>query len=75
MFFKIRNLLIIFFLYPFFAWGTEELKGHLLDQYPGAVCNSGSAASYYLKKQDPNKFEIFNGMLVDSNAIEPQTLP
>ena len=57
MFFKIRNLLIIFFLYPFFAWGTDELKGYLLDQYEGAVCNSGAPASYYLKKQDPKKRE------------------
>ena len=59
MIFKIKSLLVIFFLYPFFAWGTEELKGYLLDQYEGAVCNSGAPASYYLKKQDPKKWVLF----------------
>ena len=59
MIFKIKSLLVILFLYPFFAWGTEELKGYLLDQYEGAVCNSGSPASYYLKKQDPKKWVLF----------------
>jgi len=56
---KIRNLIIVFFLFPCFAWGTEELQGYLLDQYEGAVCNSGSPASYYLKKQDPKKWVLY----------------
>jgi hypothetical protein len=56
---KIRNLLIVFFIFPFFAWSTEELHGYLLDQYEGAVCNSGSPASYYVKKQDPKKWALF----------------
>tara|TARA_E500000178_G_C16531357_1_gene534588 strand:- start:151 stop:336 length:186 start_codon:yes stop_codon:yes gene_type:complete len=51
MLIKIRNLIIVCFLYPCFAWGAEELQGYLLDQYEGAVCNNGSPASYYLKKQ------------------------
>ena len=59
MFTKIRNLIIVFFLFPCFAWGTEELQGYLLDQYEGAVCNSGSPASYYVKKQDPKNWALF----------------
>jgi hypothetical protein len=48
MFIKIRNLLIVCLLYPCFALGKEELQGYLLDQYEGAVCNSGTPASYYI---------------------------
>jgi len=55
----LRNFTIFLFLYPPFAWSTEELQGYLLDQYEGAVCNSGSPASYYLKKQDPKKWVLF----------------
>ena len=55
----LKNFIIILFLYPLFAWGTEELEGYLLDQYEGAVCNSGSPASYYFKKQDPKKWVLF----------------
>ena len=55
----LKNFIIILFLYPLFAWGTEELEGYLLDQYEGAVCNSGSPASYYFKKQNPKKWVLF----------------
>ena len=59
MFIKIKKLIIVCFLYPCFAWGTEELQGYLLEQYEGAVCNIVSPASYYLKKQDPKKWVLF----------------
>ena len=46
MIFKIKSLLVILFLYPFFAWGTEELKGYLLDQYEGATITNSNFVSF-----------------------------
>lgn len=55
-----KKFLFFLFFIPTLSWGDLlELEGFILDEYEGAVCNSGSPATYYLKKQDPKKWVLF----------------
>ena len=54
-----KNLLALLLLIPSLSWGIDELDGYLLKDYKDAICNSGSPATYYLKKQNPKKWVLY----------------
>ena len=54
---KIFSALLL--LIPSLSWGIDELDGYLLKDYKNAICNSGSPATYYLKKQNPKKWALY----------------
>tara|TARA_B100001057_G_C22717437_1_gene898327 strand:- start:250 stop:1230 length:981 start_codon:yes stop_codon:yes gene_type:complete len=54
-----KNLLALLLLIPSLSWGIDELDGYLLKDYKDAICNSGSPATYYFKKQNPKKWVLY----------------
>ena len=54
-----KILLALLLLIPSLSWGIDELDGYLLKDYKNAICNSGSPATYYLKKQNPKKWALY----------------
>ena len=54
-----NHLLALLLLIPRLSWGIDELDGYLLKDYKDAICNSGSPATYYFKKQNPKKWVLY----------------
>ena len=54
-----KTLLTLLLLIPSLSWGVDELDGYLLEDYKDAICNSGSPATYYLKKQNSKKWALY----------------
>ena len=54
-----NHLLALLLLIPCLSWGIDELDGYLLKDYKDAICNSGSPATYYFKKQNPKKWVLY----------------
>jgi hypothetical protein len=67
-----KKFLFFLFFIPALSWGDLiEIDGFLLDEYKGAVCNSGSPATYYLKKQDPKKWVLFMQRVEQPHLMKP----